>query len=31
VSLDLLDELDRTVLTLDGAAPYPGGQRVWRG
>jgi NAD(P)-dependent dehydrogenase (short-subunit alcohol dehydrogenase family) len=31
VSLDLLDELDRTVMTLDGAAPYPGGQRVWRG
>ena len=31
VSLDLLDELDRTVMTLDGSAPYPGGQRVWRG
>lgn len=31
VSLDLLDELGRTVMTLDGSAPYPGGQRVWRG
>ena len=31
VSLDLHDELDRTVMTLDGSAPYPGGQRVWRG
>jgi citronellol/citronellal dehydrogenase len=31
VSLDLLDELNRTVMTLDGSAPYPGGQRVWRG
>jgi NAD(P)-dependent dehydrogenase (short-subunit alcohol dehydrogenase family) len=31
VSLDLLDELDRTVMMLDGTAPYPGGQRVWRG
>jgi NAD(P)-dependent dehydrogenase (short-subunit alcohol dehydrogenase family) len=31
VSLDLLDELNRTVMTLDGASPYPGGQRVWRG
>ena len=31
VSLDLLDELERTVMTLDGSAPYPGGQRVWRG
>jgi citronellol/citronellal dehydrogenase len=31
VSLDLLDELNRTVMTLDGGAPYPGGQRVWRG
>ena len=30
-SLDLLDELARTVMTLDGSAPYPGGQRVWRG
>ena len=30
-SLDLLDELDRTVMTLDGTAAYPGGQRVWRG
>lgn len=26
-SLDLLDELGRTVMTLDGTAPYPGGQR----
>jgi NAD(P)-dependent dehydrogenase (short-subunit alcohol dehydrogenase family) len=31
VSLDLLDELGITVMTLDGTAPYPGGQRVWRG
>jgi NAD(P)-dependent dehydrogenase (short-subunit alcohol dehydrogenase family) len=31
VSLDLLDELARTVMTLDGASAYPGGQRVWRG
>lgn len=31
VSLDLLDELGTTVLALDGSAPYPGGQRVWRG
>ncbi|HEX7096926.1 MAG TPA: SDR family oxidoreductase [Acidimicrobiales bacterium] len=31
VSLDLLDELGRTVMTLDGSKPYPGGQRVWRG
>ena len=30
-SLDLLDELDRTVMTLDGSTVYPGGQRVWRG
>jgi citronellol/citronellal dehydrogenase len=30
-SLDLLDELGRTVMTLDGTATYPGGQRVWRG
>jgi citronellol/citronellal dehydrogenase len=30
-SLDLLDELGTTVMTLDGARPYPGGQRVWRG
>jgi citronellol/citronellal dehydrogenase len=30
-SLDLLDELGTTVMTLDGTAPYPGGQRVWRG
>ena len=26
-SLDLLDETNRTVMTLDGSAPYPGGQR----
>ncbi len=26
-SLDLLDHLDRTVMTLDGTAPAPGGQR----
>jgi citronellol/citronellal dehydrogenase len=31
VSLDLLDELDLTVMDLDGLAPYPGGQRVHRG
>jgi citronellol/citronellal dehydrogenase len=31
VSLDLLDELQRTVMTLDGASAYPGGQRVHRG
>jgi NAD(P)-dependent dehydrogenase (short-subunit alcohol dehydrogenase family) len=30
-SLDLLDETDRTVMTLDGRRPYPGGQRRWRG
>ena len=30
-SLDLLDELGLTVMTLDGSAPYPGGRRVWRG
>jgi citronellol/citronellal dehydrogenase len=30
-SLDLLDELRLTVVTLDGRAPYAGGQRVWRG
>jgi NAD(P)-dependent dehydrogenase (short-subunit alcohol dehydrogenase family) len=30
VSLDLLDELRMTVLTFDGTAPYPGGQRVYR-
>jgi NAD(P)-dependent dehydrogenase (short-subunit alcohol dehydrogenase family) len=30
-SLDLLDELGRTVMTLDATGPYPGGQRVWRG
>jgi len=30
VSLDLVDELGLTVMTLDGAAPYPGGQRVYR-
>jgi NAD(P)-dependent dehydrogenase (short-subunit alcohol dehydrogenase family) len=29
-SLDLLDETDRTVMTLDGGRPYPGGQRRWR-
>jgi NAD(P)-dependent dehydrogenase (short-subunit alcohol dehydrogenase family) len=28
VSLDLLDRLGITVMTLDGAQPYPGGQRV---
>jgi citronellol/citronellal dehydrogenase len=28
VSLDLLDELGITVMTLDGRAPYAGGQRV---
>ena len=26
-SLPLLDELGRTVMTLDGSAPYPGGYR----
>jgi NAD(P)-dependent dehydrogenase (short-subunit alcohol dehydrogenase family) len=26
-SLDLLDELNRTVMTLDGSAPFPGGYR----
>jgi citronellol/citronellal dehydrogenase len=31
VSLDLLDELDRTVMNLDASGEYPGGQRVWRG
>ncbi len=31
VSLDLLDELGVTVMTLDGSTPYPGGQRVHRG
>jgi NAD(P)-dependent dehydrogenase (short-subunit alcohol dehydrogenase family) len=30
-SLDLLDELGRTVMTLDGLAPYPGGYRPLRG
>jgi NAD(P)-dependent dehydrogenase (short-subunit alcohol dehydrogenase family) len=30
-SLDILDHLGITVMTLDGTAPYPGGQRVWRG
>jgi citronellol/citronellal dehydrogenase len=30
VSLDLLDELGLTVMTLDGRAPYAGGQRVAR-
>jgi citronellol/citronellal dehydrogenase len=29
-SLDLLNELSRTVMTLDGTRQYPGGQRVWR-
>jgi len=28
VSLDVLDRLAITVMTLDGAQPYPGGQRV---
>ena len=28
VSLDVLDRLAITVMTLDGAGPYPGGQRV---
>ena len=28
VSLDLLDQLGVTVMTLDGRRPYPGGQRV---
>jgi len=31
VSLDLLDTLGRTVMTLDGSQPYPGGQRPARG
>lgn len=31
VSLDLLDELSCTVMTLDGSGPYPGGQRVFKG
>ena len=30
VSLDLLDELGLTVMTIDATAPYPGGQRVVR-
>ena len=30
VSLDVLDRLAITVMTLDGKAPYPGGQRVAR-
>ena len=30
VSLDVLDRLGITVMTLDGRAPYPGGQRVAR-
>jgi NAD(P)-dependent dehydrogenase (short-subunit alcohol dehydrogenase family) len=30
VSLDLLDQLGRTVMTLDGARPYAGGQRPVR-
>ncbi len=30
VSLDVLDRLGITVMTLDGAQPYPGGQRVAR-
>jgi citronellol/citronellal dehydrogenase len=30
VSLDLLDELGVTVMTIDGSTPYPGGQRVVR-
>jgi citronellol/citronellal dehydrogenase len=30
VSLDLLDGLGVTVMTIDGSAPYPGGQRVVR-
>jgi citronellol/citronellal dehydrogenase len=29
-SLDLLDELGRIVMNLDGRTPYPGGQRVYR-
>jgi citronellol/citronellal dehydrogenase len=29
-SLDLLDELALSVMTLDGSGLYPGGQRVWR-
>ena len=28
VSLDVLDRLGITVMTLDGTRPYPGGQRV---
>lgn len=31
VSLDLLDRVGLEVRTLDGSAPYPGGQRVWKG
>jgi NAD(P)-dependent dehydrogenase (short-subunit alcohol dehydrogenase family) len=30
VSLDLLDELGVTVMTIDGSTPYPGGRRVVR-
>lgn len=30
VSIDLLDELDLTVMTLDGSGPCPGGRRVLR-
>jgi hypothetical protein len=30
VSLDLLDQLGRTVMTLDGTRPYAGGQRPAR-
>jgi NAD(P)-dependent dehydrogenase (short-subunit alcohol dehydrogenase family) len=30
VSLDLLDTLGRSVMTLDGSRPYPGGQRPAR-
>jgi NAD(P)-dependent dehydrogenase (short-subunit alcohol dehydrogenase family) len=30
VSLDLIDRLGLTVMTLDGKQPYPGGQRVYR-
>lgn len=30
-SLDLLDQDGVTVMTLDGSAAYPGGQRVWKG
>ena len=29
-SLDLLDELSRTVMTLDGKSEYPGGYRTTR-